>query len=161
MTNIQYCRCDDRLIHGQVIHKWIDELNVHSIIVIDDKAYDDVVEKTFIQMAAPNHIQVHILNIAIAKSQYYKTDLMDQALVLVRNLETIQRLLHIGFHIDTLIIGRIPTGIGRKKVTSNVYLSYLEFEMLKNLCANKMNIFLQTIPDDKKIKFEDVVLENH
>lgn len=157
MTNIQYCRCDDRLIHGQVIHKWIDELKIHSIIVIDDKAFDDVIEKTFIQMASPHHIQVDVMNVAAVKSQFYKSDIKDQTLILIRNLETMERLLQIGFHIETLIIGRIPTGIGRKKVTSNVYLNDFEFKFLEELNSKDTKIFLQSVPDDIRIELKDIL----
>lgn len=36
--NINVFRIDDRLIHGQIVTKWIKEANAKMIIVADDKA---------------------------------------------------------------------------------------------------------------------------
>ena len=43
MSLIKYCRCDDRLIHGQVIYKWVKYLNIKQIIVVDDETSQDVI----------------------------------------------------------------------------------------------------------------------
>ena len=38
---INVCRIDDRLIHGQIVTKWIKEADAKLIIVSDDKAAND------------------------------------------------------------------------------------------------------------------------
>ena len=56
MSLIKYCRCDDRLIHGQVIYKWVKYLNIKQIIVVDDETSQDVISKGLVRMAAPKDI---------------------------------------------------------------------------------------------------------
>ena len=36
--NINVLRIDDRLIHGQIVTKWIKDANADMITVVDDKA---------------------------------------------------------------------------------------------------------------------------
>ncbi|RKM63506.1 PTS mannose/fructose/sorbose transporter subunit IIB, partial [Clostridioides difficile] len=45
MSLVTYCRCDDRLIHGQVIYKWVKHLGVKKIVVVDDETTNDVIAK--------------------------------------------------------------------------------------------------------------------
>ena len=55
--NINVCRIDDRLIHGQIVTKWIKEANAKMIMVVDDKAASDNMLQTILKYAIPAGIQ--------------------------------------------------------------------------------------------------------
>ena len=64
--NINVCRIDDRLIHGQIVTKWIKEANAKMIMVVDDKAASDKMLQTILKFAVPAGIQLQILNKEVA-----------------------------------------------------------------------------------------------
>ena len=113
MSLVKYCRCDDRLIHGQVIYKWVKYLDVKKIVVVDDETTNDVIAKGLIKMAAPKNIDLSILTVSEARRYFYNNPADDNVFVLIKNLDTANRMREEGIDIKKLIIGRIPTG--RKK----------------------------------------------
>ena len=61
--NINVCRIDDRLIHGQIVTKWIKEANAKMILVSDDKAASDKMLQTILKLAVPSGISNEIIYI--------------------------------------------------------------------------------------------------
>lgn len=146
MIKISYCRCDDRLIHGQVIFKWLRFLNFNKILVIDDAAAIDVIEQGLIKMSVPTDSELKILSVDEAKRYFYNIT-SDDTLVLIRNMETIDKMLK-DFQIETLNLGRIPTGTGKKKITNNIYLNEYDLSVIKSCLNNDTNIVIQLVPDE-------------
>lgn len=57
---IKMLRIDERLIHGQVAVAWSTTTGVDSIIVANDKAANDEIEKMSLKMATPGNLKVVI-----------------------------------------------------------------------------------------------------
>lgn len=146
MINISNCRCDDRLIHGQIIYKWIQYLKVQKLIVIDDAVAEDVIEQGLIKMSAPKDCELKILSIEEAKRYFYDKG-SDDTLVLVKNLDTISTMLK-DFQFNALNLGRMPTAIGKKKITSNIYVNVGDLDIIKKLLKMKTIINIQMVPDE-------------
>ncbi len=64
--NITVMRIDDRLIHGQIVTKWIDYANAKKIIVADDKAAGDPMQQMLLKLAVPSGVKLEILTKADA-----------------------------------------------------------------------------------------------
>jgi len=152
MKKIHYIRCDDRLIHGQVIYKWLDHLKRTRVIIVDDEVANDAMEKRLFQLTIPKTLDFHIED---RHSFIASADLVTEALVLCKNLETVVALKHAGFFIDQLLIGRIPAGLDRKKAEKNIYLSAAELTILDELLESGTTISAQTVPDDQKIMISE------
>ena len=60
--NIVLNRIDERLIHGQVLISWAKKLSVRQILIVDDRAAEDVLEKTVLSLSVPMGIELKILN---------------------------------------------------------------------------------------------------
>jgi mannose/fructose/N-acetylgalactosamine-specific phosphotransferase system component IIB len=79
-------RIDDRLIHGQVVVGWAQELKINHIIVINDEIVKNDMQKFLFRMATPNDINLSILTTEEAalkiKGREYDDDL---AMLLVKN----------------------------------------------------------------------------
>lgn len=60
MADIQVIRADFRLIHGQVITKWIRQTPANKILIIDDVLAKDSFMSSIYVMAAPPGIEVII-----------------------------------------------------------------------------------------------------
>lgn len=159
MALINYCRCDDRLIHGQVIYKWMEALKLEQVIVVDDKVINDVIEKGFIKMAAPKNLKLQIISVSEASRYFYNDNHDERTLVLIRDLDTAKKIIEADINIKKLILGRIPAGIGRRKVTENVYLSKDNLELLKELIKLEVKVVIQMVPDECEICLNDSMAE--
>ena len=152
MSLVKYCRCDDRLIHGQVIYKWVKYLDVKKIVVVDDETTNDVIAKGLIKMAAPKNIDLSILTVSEARRCFYNNPADDNVFVLIKNLDTANRMREEGIDIKQLIIGRIPTGIGKKKISKNVYINKKEILLIDEFIKKNINVSIQMVPDEEEIE---------
>ena len=55
-------RIDERMIHGQVAAIWTNLLNATRILVIDDQAAQDDIQKMALRMACPSTVKLSILS---------------------------------------------------------------------------------------------------
>lgn len=151
MSLVKYCRCDDRLIHGQVIYKWVKYLGVEKIVVVDDETTNDVIAKGLIKMAAPKKIDLLILTVNEAKRYFYNNPADNNVFVLIKKLETANIMREEGINIQKLIIGRISTGLGKKKLSQNVYINKKEFLLIDEFIKQNIYVSIQMIPDEEEI----------
>ena len=158
MSLVKYCRCDDRLIHGQVIYKWVKYLDVKKIVVVDDETTNDVIAKGLIKMAAPKNIDLSILTVSEARRYFYNNPADDNVFVLIKNLDTANRMREEGIDIKKLIIGRIPTGIGKKKISKNVYINKKEFLLIDEFIKKNINVSIQMVPDEEEIELNHSII---
>ena len=63
MEEIGLGRIDARVIDGQVVTSWINVLRCSTIIVADDKAAKDELQKMMLEMACPPNIKLEIKTI--------------------------------------------------------------------------------------------------
>lgn len=159
MALISCCRCDERLIHGQVIYKWMEALKLEQVIVVDDKAANDVIEKGFIKMAAPKNLKLQIISVNEIDRYFYNNNYDERTLVLIRDLDTANKIMGSDVKIKKLILGRIPAGIGRKKIADNVYLNKDNMELLNKFIKLGVNVVIQMVPDECEICLGDNIAE--
>ena len=152
MSLVKYCRCDDRLIHGQVIYKWVKHLGVKKIVVVDDETTNDVIAKGLIKMAAPKNIDLSILTVSESRRYFYNNQADDNVFVLIKNLDTANRMIEERINIKKLIVGRIPTGIGKKKISQNVYINKKEFLLIDEFIKKNINVSIQMVPDEEEVE---------
>lgn len=148
MKKIKICRCDDRLIHGQVNYKWLEYYKVKKIVIINKKIANDVIEKGIIRLATPKNVDLEIID----EQEFLKIDkLFDgESLVLVKELKTIEFLLDNFIEIEILNIGRIPTGIGRTIFKNNIYLSEEEKIILEKIKQTGTKIICNSTPEEEE-----------
>ena len=74
MANVKIARVDFRLIHGQVIKKWIKYYPVDKININDDVLAADEFMKEIYGMAVPKGIEFDVLKIDEETEKLQKTD---------------------------------------------------------------------------------------
>lgn len=57
MKEIIYTRLDDRLVHGQIVAVWLNDLKCDVLCVIDDKAAKDPLQQMMLKMAVPKSVK--------------------------------------------------------------------------------------------------------
>ena len=146
MLNISMVRVDERLIHGQIIIKWIEATKADRIIVIDnDAAFDPVLGK-ILRMSTPNGIKLEIYNLEDG-IKVLLTQENDDVIILAKHLWIVKKIYEKGGNIKEVNVGRIPTDIGRRMVCTNVFLSTEDIDIIKYFSEEGINVFVQAVPD--------------
>ena len=82
-------RVDSRLIHGQVITKWLNYSKANVIVVVDDELSKDSFMSEIYTASAPNGIVVEILSIDdFMKNTVTHKYSNKRLLILLKNIET-------------------------------------------------------------------------
>lgn len=67
--SIVLCRVDSRLIHGQVVTKWVKQAQANRIIVVSEELEKDEFMRSVYLMAAPPEVKVNTWGVASLKQQ--------------------------------------------------------------------------------------------
>lgn len=157
-------RVDDRLIHGQVALAWSKALGVQGIVIANDAAAKNEIQKMSLKMAAPTGQKLIIQSV-------------EQAIELLKNpkAQSMTLFVIVSRVIDALAICKaMPeikevnlAGAGRldaidkklKKeiVKSAVYLVDEEVEALKQLIELNVYVYCQQLPELGKINVADAI----
>ena len=96
-------RIDDRLIHGQIVTRWIADAQADTILIADDMAAGDATQQMLLKLVAPANINLLIKTINEAAQLLASSELDDKkVLLMLRNPATALALCNLGFHIDTI-----------------------------------------------------------
>ncbi len=161
MANIKLIRVDFRLIHGQIVNKWIKSILADKIVVIDDAlATNDFLKSVYV-MAAPPSVEVVVYGVEDA-IKAYQEDVFGSgsALVLFKNVETAHQCYHKGFKFDELQIGGLGGSPGRKVVFGPITLDDSDVTLLEDLDNNKVNVYFHQVPEENKCNLAKA-LENY
>ena len=151
MTNLEFTRIDDRLIHGQVVAAWLHAYSkVQHIIVIDDKTRQDPFMQEMFTLLVPTGITIEIRSVEEA-IDIFKAGLAKPTMVIVKVPQTIKSLLDAGVDIDFVNIGGMGMTPGRKKFFQNISTSPEENAILKELISRGVKVEIQIIPAQKKV----------
>lgn len=107
MANIKLIRIDFRLIHGQVVNKWIKITRSNKIVVIDDSLASNEFMRSVYIMAAPPGVDVQVYSINDAIKEWKENQFgTGDVLVLFKSVPDAYRCYKEGFEIKELQIDR-------------------------------------------------------
>ncbi|MEG0410961.1 MAG: PTS sugar transporter subunit IIB [Erysipelotrichaceae bacterium] len=152
---INLLRVDDRLLHGQVAIAWSRNLRLDLILIANSEAVNDEFTIMTLNLAKPRNVQIVIEDlentIDLLKSNYFDKNIM----IVVKNVEDAYKLSQSIFEIKNLNLGGIRERRNSVKITPYVSLTQSDFNQLSEM--NKyMHVFIQKIPEDVIIEFEEV-----
>ena len=150
--NINVFRIDDRLIHGQIITKWIKDANAKMIMVVDDKAAGDKTQQMILKFAVPAGIKLEILSKEAAVKRVAEDTTNTNVLMLVRNPKEANALVEMGLKVDRIIIGNISNSkseVGRTKLLEYIYVEPADVEAIKSLNDKGILLEVKAVPEEK------------
>mgnify|MGYP001023125407 CR=1 FL=1 len=147
MEKIGHVRIDDRLIHGQIVASWINVLRCSTIIVADDKAAKDELQKMMLEMACPPNIKL-LTSGGLDRSK---------VLLIMRNSASALRLMEKDVGIDKINVGNVSSGSGRKKYTKSVWLNEQDIAEYKALRDRGIELEIQIVPSEKAQNMADML----
>ena len=159
MSEIVLCRVDSRLIHGQVVTKWLQQSGANEIFVVSDELEQDEFLKSIYLMAAPPGVEVKTYGVksAIDYWQNEAAQVNSKVLFLVPDLTTIEAMVGAGIITKDIQVGGLGGGPDRKNILKNINLSADDVASLERMLVKEMNIFFQAIPEDAPIEMSKLI----
>lgn len=154
MAEIKLVRVDYRLIHGQVVARWLKVSPVRRIVLVDDILGNDEFMSDIYKMAVPKGTAVDIVTIERAKEVLDQTD--DTVFLIFKDIETCKKLVEKGIEIKEVNVGAVPNEAGRKLITTGVAVSEEELKILDELNQKGIKIIVQPMPEISALNFEAV-----
>lgn len=158
MADIVLTRIDSRLIHGQVMTKWVNQSNASKIVVVSDELAKDEFMLEIYLLSAPAGVKVE----CYSKSDAVKNWKEDQfgngkVLLLLPNLESMKVVYDGGIKVPNIQIGGLGGAPNRKVVFQNITLDNADVSILTYLKEQGVNIIFQTIPEDIPQSFDSII----
>lgn len=154
--NIVNVRMDERLIHGQVAGIWAPSLHTQRIIVINDEAAADTLQKSSLRMAAPTSMRLSVLSVESAAKNIRSGKYGKQRLFLVfKNPTDVLRYLKAGGKLTHVNVGNMSYKEGSKDITKSIKVLEEEIDVFESIAAMDINVTAQLVPNDPVIDFMD------
>lgn len=149
MAEIVLCRIDSRLIHGQVMTKWVNQSQANKIVVVSDELAADEFMLEIYLLSAPAGVKVECYSKEDAVI-HWKEDRYGagRVLLLLPSVDSMKELYDKGVKVTDIQVGGLGGGPSRKVVFQNITLDVHDVENLEYLQSNGVNVIFQTIPED-------------
>lgn len=146
--SIELTRVDFRLIHGQVITRWLTQCNINEIVTIDTALSQDAFMQEVFKMAAPKGVKIQIVSTEDAvKLQQAGAFEQKRVMILFKSVQELSKAVNEGLSLSEVQIGGLGGGPGRKAVNNAITLDRTDADLLLALEAKGINIYFQTTPD--------------
>lgn len=145
---IELTRVDFRLIHGQVITRWLTQCQINEIVTIDTALSKDMFMQEVFKMAAPKGVKITIVSIedALKRQQEGAFD-KNRIMVLFKGVAELNAAVEAGLTLAKVQIGGLGGGPGRKAVNNAITLDRIDADILLGLERKGIEIYFQTTPD--------------
>lgn len=146
--SIELTRVDFRLIHGQVITRWLTQCQINEIVTIDTALSKDAFMQEVFKMAAPKGVKITIVNVedAVKRQQEGAFD-KNCVMVLFKGVAELNAAVQAGLKLEKVQIGGLGGGPGRKAVNNAITLDRADADTLLELEKMGIEIYFQTTPD--------------
>lgn len=158
MAEISLFRIDFRLIHGQVIVKWLKQTPTDRIVIIDDQLAKDDFMADIYRMSAPPGMKVEVYSREAAVAAW-KKDQMGQGrlFVLVKTVHTTLTLKQEGFGIREVQVGGLGGDSGRVTICPGVTLDERDAGELQELEKLGCSVYLHVVPAEPRLELREAI----
>lgn len=146
-------RVDYRMVHGQIVAKWIKFRPVDRLILADDSLVDDPFMGDIYRMAVPDR-EVDIVKLGDIQTAIDRKD--DTVLLIFKDVASAYTVYKNGLQLPELNVGAVQNSAQRKSVVQGVALSAEEYEKLCEMKAEGVNVFLQPIPENDPVSLGSI-----
>ena len=153
MGKLKMVRVDYRMVHGQIVAKWIKFRPVDRLILADDSLVDDPFMGDIYRMAVPDR-EVDIVKLGDIQTAIDRKD--DTVLLSFKDVASAYTVYKNGLQLPELNVGAVQNSAQRKSVVQGVALSAEEYEKLCEMKAEGVNVFLQPIPENDPVSLGSI-----
>lgn len=153
MGKLKMVRVDYRMVHGQIVAKWIKFRPVDRLILADDSLVDDPFMGDIYRMAVPDR-EVDIVRLEDVQTAIDRKN--DTVLLIFKDVASAYTVYKNGLQLPELNVGAVQNSAQRKAVVQGVALSVEEYEKLSEMKAEGVNVFLQPIPENDPVSLGSI-----
>lgn len=159
MANIVNVRIDERLIHGQVAAYWTNNLNVTRLMVIDDLASQDEIQKMALKMACPSTVKLSILSVDRAVERLNDPTAYEgeRVFIVLRGTETLEKVVEKGGPLKNITVGNMSNKVGSTRVYHTVCVTQDDIKRFRDLASKGLTFTAQMVPSDEPQNFIDLI----
>lgn len=139
MGKLNMVRVDYRMVHGQIVAKWIKFRPVDRLILADDSLVDDPFMGDIYRMAVPDR-EVDIVKLGDVQTAIDRKN--DTVLLIFKDVASAYTVYKNGLQLPELNVGAVQNSAQRKAVVQGVALTVEEYEKLSEMKAEGVNVFL-------------------
>ena len=151
MGKLNMVRVDYRMVHGQIVAKWIKFRPVDRLILADDSLVDDPFMGDIYRMAVP---EVDIVKLGDVQTAIDRKN--DTVLLIFKDVASAYTVYKNGLQLPELNVGAVQNSAQRKAVVQGVALTVEEYEKLSEMKAEGVNVFLQPIPENDPVSLGSI-----
>lgn len=145
--SIDLVRVDNRLIHGQVLEAWVPFVHARRIVVVDDAAAADPLQRSILELATPRDIRLDIVTIDEAVAMFNGRAFEDaHCMVLFAGPCEAYRAFKHGFHFARLNVGNVHFAAGKTRVSPSVCVDIEELTVLRELARAGVQVEVRAVP---------------
>ncbi len=147
---IKLLRVDHRLLHGQVVFKWLNFLKVNCILIANDGVAKDDLRISALRMAKPESCKLVIKNLddSIKSILSGVTDKYD-LLIITESLEDAYYLAKRIPLIKYINLGGNKLERGKKQVSKAFFVSENDIKLINELNLEGVKMEIKMVPEDK------------
>lgn len=153
MGKLNMVRVDYRMVHGQIVAKWIKFRPVDRLILADDSLVDDPFMGDIYRMAVPDR-EVDIVKLGDVQTAIDRKN--DTVLLIFKDVASAYTVYKNGLQLPELNVGAVQNSAKRKAVVQGVALTVEEYEKLSEMKAEGVNVFLQPIPENDPVSLGSI-----
>ena len=153
MGKLNMVRVDYRMVHGQIVAKWIKFRPVDRLILADDSLVDDPFMGDIYRMAVPDR-EVDIVKLGDVQTAIDRKN--DTVLLIFKDVASAYTVYKNGLQLPELNVGAVQNSAQRKAVVQGVALTVEEYEKLSEMKAEGVNVFLQPIPENDQVSLGSI-----
>lgn len=159
--SISFIRIDDRIIHGQVVTRWMSERECDGIVAVDTPSANNPILSKMLKSAVPSPLKGFVLSeeeiiqkwdkIKNSKKKYF---------LIAKSPEVLQRIYNSGVNfieeLSVLNVGPMSSREGTTKYGKNLSITPGEEKAFNLLEKYGMEIQFQLVPDSKKQTWDQI-----
>ena len=157
--SIKLVNIDDRLIHGQVATTWVKDYNIESIIIINDDAANDPIQKSIAGLAVPG-IKVSLFGVDQFIEIIKKTEIKKVTMLLFANPIDALKIKKEAVDFEYLNVSGMRFKEGRTRIHKNMSITAEEKKAFEELLSIGTDVYMQTTTRDEKSNVAEL-LENY
>ena len=146
MENIELVRIDDRMLHGQVVSTWLKDYGIEQVLIINDKAANDPIQKSVAGLAAPKEVRVHLFGVDQFIDILKKTPIKRKTMLIFTTSTDVLKLVENGLDIKEINVGGMRYNENRTRLSKAVSVTPEEEEAFRKLIDKEIKVFIQMIP---------------
>lgn len=135
---IKAIRVDDNLLHGQIAFSWVINLQIHMILIADDKVCNDQFSKMTLGLSKPPLVNLTIVSVDEAIEIIKLNDKMN-IMIIVKTLENAEKIIN---SVDTIK----SCNIGLLRCNQDCVFNYGSMSMNKfdiAICKRMINLGIE------------------